>query len=58
MNALILSALSGVIMMFSGFMLKSNTSVRTLAIILLTIIIGATLWEMKAGALVDVTFVA
>jgi NADH-quinone oxidoreductase subunit N len=54
MNALILSALSGVIMMFSGFMLKSNSSVRTLAIILLTVIIGATLWEMKAGAFVDV----
>jgi NADH-quinone oxidoreductase subunit N len=54
MNALILSALSGVLMMFSGFFLKSKSSLRTLALILLAIIIGATLWEMRQGAFADV----
>jgi len=54
MNALILSALSGVIMMFSGFMLKSKVSVRTLAIVLLTIITLATAWELRQGSFVDV----
>lgn len=47
MNALIISALSGVVMMFSGFMLKSKTAMRALAHILLLLVIAATLMELK-----------
>jgi NADH-quinone oxidoreductase subunit N len=46
MNALILSAVSGVIMMFSGFALK-NSGIRTLARILLMLIIVATALELR-----------
>ena len=48
MNALILSALSGVIMMFSGIVLKDNKSgARLLAMILLAIIIVANLLQLR-----------
>jgi NADH-quinone oxidoreductase subunit N len=48
MNALILSALSGVIMMFSGIALKDNKSgARLLAMILLAIIIIANVLELR-----------
>jgi len=48
MNALILSALSGVIMMFSGFTLKENKSVvRLLAMLLLATIIAANIFELR-----------
>ena len=48
MNALILSALSGVIMMFSGIVLKDNKSgARLLAMILLAIIIVANVLELR-----------
>lgn len=46
MNALIFSALSGVIMMFSGFVLKNN-AVRTLAMVLLAAVIVATAFELR-----------
>ena len=48
MNALILSAVSGVIMMFSGFTLKENKSaVRLLAMLLLAAIIVANIFELR-----------
>ncbi len=48
MNALILSAVSGVIMMFSGFTLKENKSaVRLLAMLLLAAIIAANIFELR-----------
>lgn len=47
MNALIFSAVSGVIMMFSGFVLKSNAAIRMLADILLAATIVATAMELR-----------
>lgn len=47
MNALILSALSGVIMMFSSFLMKNKTAVRTLAHILLLAVTVANLFELR-----------
>jgi NADH-quinone oxidoreductase subunit N len=47
MNALILSALSGVVMMFSGFMLKQKSGVRNLAIILLLVVTIVNILEMR-----------
>ena len=46
MNALILSAVSGVLMMFSGFAL-SRSAVRTLAQVLLFLIVVATAFELR-----------
>ncbi|MDB5197486.1 MAG: dehydrogenase [Flaviaesturariibacter sp.] len=47
MNTLILSALSGVVMMFSGFMLNSKSGVRALAHILLLVVITGTVLELR-----------
>ncbi len=47
MNALILLAVSGVIMMFSSFLLKDKAGVRTLANILLLAVIGAIILDMR-----------
>jgi NADH-quinone oxidoreductase subunit N len=47
MNALILSAVSGVIMMFSSFLLKDKAGIRNLAIVLLLAIIAATVLDMR-----------
>jgi NADH-quinone oxidoreductase subunit N len=47
MNALIFSAVSGVLMMFSGFALKSNQAIRTLAHLLLLATIVATAMELR-----------
>lgn len=47
MNALILSAISGVIMMFSSFMLRSKAAVRSLAYILLIAVILVNLFELR-----------
>ncbi len=47
MNALIFSAISGVLMMFSGFMLKSTKAIRTLAHVLLLATIVATAMELR-----------
>lgn len=49
MNALIFSAVSGVIMMFSGFAL-GKAGVRTLAQVLLALIIAATALELRGVA--------
>jgi NADH-quinone oxidoreductase subunit N len=54
MNALIISAVSGVIMMFSGFVLKQNSAIRLLAQVLLGIIIIATAMELRGVSLFDV----
>jgi NADH-quinone oxidoreductase subunit N len=47
MNALLFSAVSGVIMMFSGFMLKTNAAIRTLAHILLVVVITVNILELR-----------
>ena len=47
MNALILSALSGVVMMFSGFAFKQKSAIRSLANILLIVVIIATFLELR-----------
>jgi NADH-quinone oxidoreductase subunit N len=54
MNALILSAVSGVLMMFSSFMLQSKKAVRTLAHVLLLGIILATILELRGVSFVDI----
>jgi len=53
MNALILSAVSGVIMMFSGFALK-NSGIRILAHVLLAAIIIATALELRGVTFFDI----
>lgn len=47
MNALIFLAVSGVLMMFSGFVLKSNAAIRTLAQVLLLATVVATAMELR-----------
>jgi len=47
MNALIISAVSGVIMMFGGFLLKDKGIVRSIANVLLLIIIAAIVFDLK-----------
>ncbi len=54
MNALILSALSGVIMMFSGILLKKNDAVRLVAQLLLLAIIAVNLLELRGISLLDI----
>lgn len=51
MNALIFSAVSGVIMMFSSFMLKSKSAVRTLAHVLLLAVIFVNILELRGISL-------
>src|SRR6476620_1325569 len=46
MNAIVVSAVSGVIMMFSGFALKNN-AIRNLALVLLAAVIVATAFELR-----------
>ncbi|MDB5250868.1 MAG: dehydrogenase [Flaviaesturariibacter sp.] len=54
MNTLILSALSGVVMMFSGFLLGSRSAVRTLAHILLLVVIAGTILELRGIEIVHI----
>lgn len=54
MNALILSAVSGVIMMFAAFLLKNRTTVRTLAHVLLLLVIAATVFELRGVRFFDI----
>ena len=54
MNALIFSAVSGVIMMFSSFMLKNKAAVRTLAYILLLAVIVMNVLELRGVSLFHV----
>ena len=54
MNALIFSAVSGVIMMFSGFMFKTKSAVRTLAHILLLVVIAVNIMELRGTAVFNI----
>ncbi|MFN2457764.1 MAG: NADH-quinone oxidoreductase subunit N [Chitinophagaceae bacterium] len=47
MNTLILTAVCGVIMMFSGLVLKQKKAVRTLAVFLLAVIIAVNMLELR-----------
>src|SRR5438445_3241122 len=50
MNALVLSAISGVVMMFSGLLLKEKAAIRTLANILLLVVIVSAILELHHGS--------
>ncbi len=54
MNTLIFTALSGVLMMFSAFLLKSKTAVRLLAHVLLAAIIIINLLELRDVRLLNI----
>jgi NADH-quinone oxidoreductase subunit N len=54
MNALILSAVSAIVMMFSGFTLKQKSAVRSLAIILLVLVTIANILEMRGVAFFNI----
>ncbi|RYZ22096.1 MAG: NADH-quinone oxidoreductase subunit N [Chitinophagaceae bacterium] len=54
MNALILSALSGIVMMFSGFVFKREAAIRNLAVLLLLITIGGSVLDLRNISLVDI----
>jgi NADH-quinone oxidoreductase subunit N len=54
MNALIFSAVSGVIMMFSSFFLNSRYTVRVLAHILLIILIAVNMAELRGLTFIDI----
>jgi NADH-quinone oxidoreductase subunit N len=54
MNALLFSAVSGVIMMFSSFMLKSKPAVRTLAHVLLLAAIFVNILELRGISLFNI----
>ena len=54
MNALIFSALSGVIMMFSAFMLTDKKAIRTLAHVLLLAIIAGNILELQGVELFNI----
>src|SRR5436190_860281 len=49
MKAIIASTVIGIILMFSGLMIKDKKSVRTLAVILLAALFGITIWEIMAA---------
>jgi NADH-quinone oxidoreductase subunit N len=53
MNALILSAISGVIMMFSGLVLKQKKSIQILATVLLLAIIAVNIFELQGRPFVN-----
>jgi NADH-quinone oxidoreductase subunit N len=54
MNALIFSAVSGVLMMFASFTLTSKGAVRTLAHVLLLAIIAANILELRGISFFDI----
>jgi NADH-quinone oxidoreductase subunit N len=54
MNALIFSAVSGVLMMFASFTLTSKSAVRTLAHVLLLAIIAANILELRGIRFFDI----
>ncbi|MEJ7914488.1 MAG: NADH-quinone oxidoreductase subunit N, partial [Chitinophagaceae bacterium] len=54
MNTLLFSALSGVLMMFSGFMLDSRRSIRILAQLLLVVIIVVNILELRDVRLLNI----
>src|SRR3954471_20845637 len=54
MNALIFSALSGVVMMFAGVLVKQKSTVRTLAHVLLLLVMVVNVLELRGISLVHV----
>jgi len=54
MNVLILSAISGAVMMFAAFLIKSKSAVRILAHVLLGVIIIANVLELRGVTFFDV----
>jgi NADH-quinone oxidoreductase subunit N len=54
MNTLIFSALSGVIMMYAGFAFKNRSGIRTLAHILLALVIVMNVIEMRGGGIFNI----
>jgi len=54
MNALVFSALSGVVMMFSGFALKTRPAIRALAVVLLLAVLGGAVLDLRGLTLIQV----
>ncbi len=54
MNALIFTAISGVIMMYSGFLFKRNSSIRALALTLLALVTIANVMELRGISFFDI----
>ena len=54
MNALLVSALWGVIMMFSGIAIKRAATIRTIALIGIAILLGLNLAELQGWQLVSI----
>ncbi|HVK96580.1 MAG TPA: NADH-quinone oxidoreductase subunit N [Flavisolibacter sp.] len=54
MNALLVSAISGVLMMFSGFVFKNGSAVRTMAIVLLFTIIAAAALDLRGIEFINI----
>ena len=54
MNALIFSALSGVVMMFAGVWVKEKSSIRMLAHVLLLLVLVVNFLELRGITLVHV----
>lgn len=54
MNALVLSAVFGVIMMFSGILLGRGRSVRTVGILGMTILLAVNVMEMCGGRFINI----
>ena len=54
MNALVITAVSGVVMMFSGFLLKRSSGVHYLAVLLMLLVIVANILEMNGIVFVNV----
>ncbi|RYY39562.1 MAG: NADH-quinone oxidoreductase subunit N [Chitinophagaceae bacterium] len=54
MNALLFSAISGVLMMFSGISVKRNATVRGLAIVLLLVVLAGTILDLQGVRLLHI----
>jgi NADH-quinone oxidoreductase subunit N len=54
MKAIIAATIIGVIMMFMGVMAKNKSSVVTVATTLLLLLLGVTIWDLKAANAADV----
>jgi NADH-quinone oxidoreductase subunit N len=56
MNAIVLSALLGVVMMFSGLLLKKTTQIQTVAILGMLALLGATIYDRSLVAHGSITY--
>jgi NADH-quinone oxidoreductase subunit N len=54
MNALIFSAISGVVMMFAGVLVKQKSTIRVLAHVLLLLVLIVTFMELRGITLLQV----